>query len=72
MKWIALGCATLIAACANSPSTYNPSAPGTGQPATDERRESRALEQAEANCSKQGKHAEAKRVEGATVYDCVP
>jgi putative hemolysin len=71
MKWIVLCCATLVAGCANSPPADNRSAPGAGQPAVDERREARALEQAEANCASQGKHAEAKRVEGITVYDCV-
>jgi len=34
--------------------------------------EARALEQAEADCARQGKHAESKRVEGETIYDCVP
>lgn len=71
MKWTALACAALIAGCANSPPAENRSAPGAGQPAVDERREARALEQAEANCVSQGKHAEAKRVEGQTVYNCV-
>ena len=71
MKWTALACAVLIAGCANSPPVDNRSAPGAGQPAVDEKREARALEQAEANCASQGKHAEARRVEGATVYDCV-
>ena len=71
MKWIALGCATLIAGCANSPAPYSPSAPGAGQAAVDQRREARALEEAEANCASKGKRAEARRVEGETVYDCV-
>lgn len=71
MRWTAIACTALMVACANSPSAYNPSAPGTGQPATDERREARALEQAEADCAKQGKHAVARREEGQTVYDCV-
>jgi len=31
----------------------------------------RALDQAEAQCAAKGQHAEAKRVEGDTVYDCV-
>jgi hypothetical protein len=34
--------------------------------------EARALEQAEADCARQGKHAESNRVEGETIYDCVP
>jgi len=71
MKWMVFCCATLIAGCAHSPPQDNRSAPGAGQPAVDESREARALEQAEANCARQGKHAEAKRVEGATVYNCV-
>ena len=45
--------------------------PGAGQPAVDERRESRALELAESNCVSQGKDVEAGRIEGQTVYNCV-
>jgi len=71
MKWLVFYCATLVAGCANTPAQDNRSAPGAGQPAVDESREARALEQAEAKCASQGKHAEAKRVEGATVYSCV-
>jgi hypothetical protein len=37
----------------------------------DERREARALELAESDCASQGKHADAGRVEGLTVYNCV-
>ena len=70
MNWAAIACTVLIAGCANSPSRDERSAPGAGQPAVDERREARALEQAEADCAKQGKHAEAARVEGETVYAC--
>jgi hypothetical protein len=71
VKWLVLGCATLLAGCANSPATDNRSAPGAGQPATDERREARALEQAETDCVSRGKYVEAGREEGLTVYDCV-
>jgi hypothetical protein len=71
MKWIVLGCATLVAGCANFPPTDNRSFPGAGQPAVDERRESRALELAESNCVSQGKDVEAGRIEGQTVYNCV-
>ena len=71
MKSILLGCAMVVAGCVSAPPTDNRSAPGAGQPAVDERREAHALEQAEANCASHGKHAEAKRVEGVTVYDCV-
>jgi hypothetical protein len=71
MRWIVLGCATLLAGCANFPTTDNRSAPGAGQPAVDERREARALEEAESDCASQGKYAEAGREGGVTVYDCV-
>lgn len=71
MRWTAVVCTTLIAACANSPPVDNPSAPGSFRDRTDERREARQLEEAEANCAKQGKHAVARRDEGQTLYDCV-
>jgi putative hemolysin len=75
VKWIVLACATLVAAwvaaCANFPPADDRSFPGAGQPAVDERRESRALELAESNCVSQGKNAEAARVEGQMVYNCV-
>jgi hypothetical protein len=71
VKWIVFGCATLVAACANSPPTENRSLPGAGQTGVDERREARALELAETDCASQGKHAETGRIEGATVYNCV-
>lgn len=71
MKWMTIVCTALIAGCANSPQPDNRSASGAGQPAVDERREARALEQAEANCASQGKHAVTRREEGQTVYDCV-
>jgi hypothetical protein len=32
--------------------------------------EARALEQAEADCARQGKHAVSQRAEGETLYDC--
>ena len=69
MKWMVLACATLIAGCANFAPADNRSFPGAGQPAVDERRESRAL--AESDCVSQGKDVDAGRVEGQTVYDCV-
>jgi putative hemolysin len=71
MKWTVLACATLVTGCANFPPTDNRSFPGAGQPAVDEGREARALELAETNCASQGKDAEAGRVEGQTVYNCV-
>jgi hypothetical protein len=71
MRWTAVVCTALIAACANSPPVDNPSAPGSFRAPVDERREARALEVAEADCAKQGKHAVARREEGETFYDCV-
>jgi hypothetical protein len=71
MKWIVLGCATLIAGCPNFPPADDQSSPGAGQLAGDERRESRALELAESHCVSQGKDVDAGRVEGQMVYDCV-
>jgi hypothetical protein len=32
--------------------------------------EAQALEQAEADCARQGKHAVSQRSEGETIYDC--
>jgi hypothetical protein len=40
------------------------------RPDVDERREARALEQAEAECAKQGKHAVSQRSENETLYGC--
>jgi hypothetical protein len=71
MKWTIMALATLVAGCANFPSTDNRSFPGAGQPAVDERRESRALELAESNCVSHGKDVDADRVEGQLVYRCV-
>ena len=43
----------------------------TVSPRSEQRGEARALEQAEAECAREGKHAEAQRVEGETIYRCV-
>jgi hypothetical protein len=71
MKWFALGSVTLLMGCVNSLPVDNPSAPGSFRPGAEQRSEARALEKAEADCASQGKHAQAKRVDGATVYECV-
>lgn len=70
MKWIALPCLAIAAGCVNAPPIDNPSSPNEIRPASDERLEARQLEQAEADCASQGKHAVARRDEGLTVYDC--
>jgi hypothetical protein len=71
MNWTAVACIALVAGCANSPAPENQSAPGASRPGVDERREARALEQAESDCASQGKRAVARREEGETFYDCV-
>jgi hypothetical protein len=71
MKLVAMSAVAILCACTNSPPVDNPSSPGSFRPATEEVGEARALEAAEADCVKQGKHAEARRVDGDTVYDCV-
>ena len=71
MKWVTAVSVALVAACASAPPMDNPSAPATMRPGGEQRMEARELEQAEADCASQGKRAEAKRVEGETVYDCV-
>lgn len=70
MKVFAVILAGALAACSGSPPVDNPSAPGAFRPAAEQRSEARALELAEADCVKQGKHAEASRVDGDTVYTC--
>ena len=71
MQWGFLIFIGLLAACANSPPMDNPSSPNAMRPQSEAAMEARQLERAEADCASQGKHAEAKRVEGETVYDCV-
>jgi hypothetical protein len=67
MKALILACATLIVGCTlNGPAPDNP----TASPRAEQRGETRALEQAEADCAAQGKHAVAERSEGETLYHC--
>lgn len=70
MKVFAVLLVGVLAACTGAPPVDNPSAPGSFRPAAEERGEAHALELAEADCVKQGKHAEASRVDGDTVYTC--
>ena len=70
VRQLVLACATLLVACAGGPPLDSPSAPGAMRPDVDERREARALEQAETEYSRQGKHAVSQRVDGETLYDC--
>lgn len=67
MKALLLACATLIVGCTLAPPAQdNP----TASPRSEQRRETRGLEQAEADCAAQGKHAVAERSEGETLYHC--
>jgi hypothetical protein len=43
----------------------------TASPRAAQRSEARALEQAEVECAAHGKHVEAERSEGETLYHCV-
>lgn len=71
MKGLALLCAALIAGCASALPADNPSAPRPPRSDAQQKLEARALEQAQAKCAGEGKTAEARRVDNATVYDCV-
>ena len=59
------GCAT------GAPPVDNPSAPPPARTDVTRENEVRALDQAEAECVAHGQHAEAKRVDGTTLYECV-
>jgi len=83
MKWLPFFCpvmpatalAVVLAACAGSPQLAYESAPDqvteNGPVDSVDSGEARALEQAEADCARQGKHAVSQRVEGETIYDYV-
>lgn len=61
------GCAALAGGCVmGPPPPDNP----TSSPRAERRSEARSLEQAEAECAAQGKHAVAERSEGETLYHC--
>jgi hypothetical protein len=71
VKWAVLVCAMVCAGCAGGPQIGYESAPDAMQQGdAAEPGEAQALEQAESDCARQGKHAESKRIEGETVYDC--
>jgi hypothetical protein len=62
------GCTLLIVGCVMGPPPLdNP----TASPRAAQRSEARALEQAEVECAAHGKHVEAERSEGETLYHCV-
>ena len=71
MRWIALAAAAVVTACAGAPQIAYESAPDAMQPGDAVNpSEAQALEQQEAECARQGKHAVSQRIEGETVYDC--
>jgi len=71
MKWFSLLCLVVLAACAGGPQIAYESAPDVMQPGdTADAGEARALERAETDCARQGKHAVSQRSEGETIYDC--
>jgi hypothetical protein len=71
MKWLPFFCLVALAACAAAPQLAYESAPDEmNQSSAVDSGEARALEQAEADCARQGKHAVTQRVEGQTIYDC--
>jgi len=64
-------CALAVAGCAGAPQIGYESDPNAMQQGdVADPGEAQALEQAEADCARQGKHAVSHRVEGETVYDC--
>ena len=69
MLWV---CAVVMAGCAGAPQlAYESAANPVQQGDTPDTGEAQALEQAEADCARQGKHAESQRIEGETLYTCV-
>jgi hypothetical protein len=79
MQWamVSVIATAVVAACAYAPPPVeSPSAPppvqaGIAPGEAEQLSEARALEQQEAKCATEGKHAVARRVEDVTVYDCV-
>lgn len=70
MKWMVLVCAAVITACTYAPVVQNPTDSAVMAPDAAGAAETRRLEQSESDCARQGKHAQADRVEGRTVYTC--
>lgn len=71
MRWTLLVCAAVVTGCAGGPQIAYQSAPDAMQSGdAADPREAAALEQAEAYCARQGKHAVSQRNEGETLYDC--
>jgi hypothetical protein len=71
MKWILPAMATLCVACTYAPVIQNPNdADRINQTEVIDTGETQRLEQAESDCSRQGKHAVADRSGGQIAYSC--
>ena len=71
MRMVTSLCLAVVAACAGEPQiAYESAPPAMQQTEAVDPGEAQALEQAEAECARQGKHAVARRDEGETIYDC--
>lgn len=71
MRCTLLVCAAVVTGCAGGPQIAYDSAPDSMQSGGGaDPGEARALEQAEADCARQGKHAVSQRSEGEALYDC--
>ena len=71
MKWTILCCTAFLVGCADAPPiNYASAQPESTSGDAADPSETQALEQAEADCARQGKHAVSQRVEGETLYDC--
>jgi hypothetical protein len=64
------GCAYLTPP-AEMPSAQPPTQAGMAGSDAEQMSEAKALEQAEAKCASEGKHAVAHRLDNSMVYDCV-
>jgi hypothetical protein len=69
MKWSTLCCTAFFVGCANAINYASAQGEAMSGDAADPG-EARALEQAEADCARQGKHAVSQRIEGETLYNC--
>ena len=68
---LVLVCSAVLTGCAGGPQiAYESAADAMQSGAAADPGEAEALEQAESNCARQGKHAASQRVEGETLYDC--
>ena len=68
MLWV---CVVVLTGCAGGPQIAYESASDPMQVGdAPDQGEAQALEQAESDCARQGKHAESQRIEGQTFYTC--